>query len=274
MHLMELVRGVNSSLFIASPFITRWPLEQVARVLNAQSRLLHTHILTNLFNGSDGTGSLNVDALVEFSEHVGPTTVSHLPSLHAKVYIADNHAAIISSANLTTGGLRENLEYGVLLRDEETVKRIRKDFEDFALLGCSVPRAILVNYANDIRQLQQDYRTMEDSASREARAKLTKGLAQSQVTLLKARARGKTTNGILMNTILFLLERNGPLLTEDLHPCIQAIHPDICDDAIDRVIDGVHFGKRWKHYVRNAQQGLKRRGQIELCSDGRWHLLR
>jgi len=50
---------------------------------------------------------------------------------------------------------------------------------------------------------------------------------------------------------------------------VQQIHPDLCDDTIDRVIDAVHFGKKWKHYVRNAQQALKRKGLIDF--DGqRW----
>ncbi|MEK7270344.1 MAG: hypothetical protein AAB215_05290 [Planctomycetota bacterium] len=50
---------------------------------------------------------------------------------------------------------------------------------------------------------------------------------------------------------------------------IQNIHPDICDDSIDRVIDGQHFGKKWKHFVRSAQQHLKQRGEIRL-QNGRW----
>ena len=41
--------------------------------------------------------------------------------------------------------------------------------------------------------------------------------------------------------------------------------------SIDRVIDGVHFGKRWKHYVRNAQQFLKRTGRVYYDGD-RWHM--
>lgn len=35
--------------------------------------------------------------------------------LHAKVYIADDSAALITSANLTRGGLRENLECGLVV---------------------------------------------------------------------------------------------------------------------------------------------------------------
>jgi hypothetical protein len=52
---------------------------------------------------------------------------------------------------------------------------------------------------------------------------------------------------------------------------VKLTDPDLCDDSVDRVIDGVHFGKKWKHYVRNAQQYLKRSGEIEF--DGsRWRL--
>lgn len=273
-HLHNLVRCVDTSLFIASPYITRRPLEQVAEILQARSRLLQTHILTNLFNGSESAGSLDVDALTEFANDVEGTTVSHLPSLHAKVFIADSRVAIITSANLTNGGLKENVEYGVLLREERFVKRVRKDFEGFSRLGCSVPLEILSDYANDVRQIRRDYLRLEDSTTEQSKAKLTESLAQSQVTLMKARARGETTNGILARTIVFLLEKHGPLATVELHPHIQGLHPDICDDNVDRVIGDVHFGKRWKHYVRNAQQGLKRQERIDLRSDGRWHLLR
>jgi hypothetical protein len=56
-----------------------------------------------------------------------------------------------------------------------------------------------------------------------------------------------------------------------MNPMIQRIHADLCDDSIDRVIDGEHFGKKWKHAVRTAQQQLKKRGEIHL-RDGRWHL--
>jgi hypothetical protein len=56
-----------------------------------------------------------------------------------------------------------------------------------------------------------------------------------------------------------------------LHPLIQQLHPDICDDSIDRVIDGVHFGKRWKHHVRSAQSHLKADGKIRTDGE-RWHI--
>jgi hypothetical protein len=53
---------------------------------------------------------------------------------------------------------------------------------------------------------------------------------------------------------------------------IENIHPDLCDNTVDRVIDGKRFGKKWKHAVRTAQQQLKREGLVAL-SGGRWLLV-
>lgn len=63
------------------------------------------------------------------------TTVSSLAKLHAKVYIVDESFAMITSANLTYGGLKSNFEYGVLLDDKKTIKTIKQDIEEYATLG-------------------------------------------------------------------------------------------------------------------------------------------
>jgi hypothetical protein len=39
------------------------------------------------------------------------------------------------------------------------------------------------------------------------------------------------------------------------------------------MIDGVNFGKKWKHQVRTAQQHLKRQGEISFDGE-RWSLHR
>ena len=50
---------------------------------------------------------------------------------YIKVYLIDNRAAVITSANLTSSGLTSNFEYGVLVEDEESVESIRKDMEQY-----------------------------------------------------------------------------------------------------------------------------------------------
>lgn len=79
-----------------------------------------------------------------------------------------------------------------------------------------------------------------------------------------------TTNLIFSRTVLYLLSSDS-LSTEQIHPLVQQIHPDICDDSIDRIIGGVRFGICWKHIVRNGHQSLRRRGAISY-GGGIWRL--
>lgn len=88
---------------------------------------------------------------------------------------------------------------------------------------------------------------------------------------LRVRNVGYVIPGTSQGGFRYVLRTHGPMATRDLHPRVQQIHPDLCDDAVDRVIDGRHYGKRWKHRVRAAQSPLKRRGAIERV-DGQWRL--
>jgi phage terminase Nu1 subunit (DNA packaging protein) len=105
---------------------------------------------------------------------------------------------------------------------------------------------------------------------KEAGAAFRKRLQQAQDRVWQLRARRKSNQAIFSATIEYLLSK-GPLSTVELHPLIQRLHPDICDDSIDRVIGNVNFGKRWKHHVRSAQQYLKRNHRI-FFDGARWHL--
>jgi hypothetical protein len=53
--------------------------------------------------------------------------VKNYQKLHSKIYIFDDNIAIVSSSNLTNGGLINNYEYGVLV-DDENVNNIVNDF--------------------------------------------------------------------------------------------------------------------------------------------------
>jgi len=87
--------------------------------------------------------------------------------------------------------------------------------------------------------------------------------------LLERRLSRGPIHAVFADTILYLLTHNGPMATVDLHTAVQMIHPDLCDDTIDRIIDGKRFGKKWKHAVRSAQQRLKQQDAIVL-EDGKW----
>lgn len=271
----DLVHEAANELMIVSPFIGDQPLRKVVAVLEERALLnsMRVHILTNLAVNSLLSGSLDAGSLLYVLQSVPDSEVTYLPNLHAKVYIADAKVAIITSGNLTSSGLCNNREYGVWLQDPDLVQQVHTDLMKYAVLGSKVSADTLAALSKAAEQLKDTRKRAESTMHRKFQAILQEHIEAATFELLKARAKGKTTHGIFSDTILYLLEQKGPMKTVDLHPLIQQIHPDLCDDSIDRVIDGVHFGKKWKHYVRNAQQALKRQGLIRYDGE-RWLLTR
>ena len=272
-RLHELVSLVDENLLIVSPFVKRFSTQRILAQLDQRgvSDSVHVGLITDLRPESTLAGSMDLLALTELGERLPNFELTHLPSVHAKIYIADSKMAIVTSGNLTEPGLCGNIEYGVALMEESIVRDIRSDFEGFASLGAKISLKDIAALATEMQDLKSLFRRAEASVRRQARRAFQEKLDLTRVQLMRHRARGKTTHAIFSDTIKFLLAK-GPLRTDELHPLIRLLHPDLCDDSIDRVIDGVNFGKRWKHYVRNAQQHLKRQGVIRF--DGsKWQLL-
>ena len=269
-HFKAFGLAIHDSALLVSPFITGFPLrslaEQISKVGAPQVR-----IVTNLSANSLLQGSIDPASIAAFCRSVENVTVTHLPALHAKVYIADDTVAIVTSANLTNGGVAINYEYGVWLEGQEVVQPILVDLRAYETLGSVVTLIELDALAKDCRELQDYQRRVEESSEPILRQALWKKIEETHEALRKIRAKpGESTHAIFARTILYLLRR-GPLTTQELHPLIQAMHPDLCDDSIDRVINDIHFGKRWKHLVRNAQQSLKDQDLIRLRT-GRWQI--
>jgi hypothetical protein len=265
-------RSIESSALIVSPFITAEPPRNLSLWLKSPESI-HIDILTNLAVDSMIQGSTSPRALVEFSAAAPLTNVRHLPGLHAKVYVADRRTAVITSANLTRGGLRQNYEYGIKITDQALVHQIRDDLVGYGALGAEVSPLELAHLADLTDDLRERMASVMRSATIHLRDEFQAKATAARESLLSLRAiSAESTNAIFSRTILYLLRR-GPLATRgELHPLVQRIHPDLCDDSIDRVIQGVHFGKRWKHMVRIAQQSLKSRGLIRFDGN-RWHLV-
>lgn len=273
-HLSDLLSIPQEFLLLASPFITRpvaqWIGDHLAK--NSAVQQLQILCLTNLRIESVLSGSLELEGLAELGRAFSNFLPIHLPALHAKVFVADCKRAIVTSGNLTHGGLKGNCEYGVAIRLPELVRQIRNDFEGYARLGALLSVDEINDFAHELADLRMEYQASERRVTRAAGAAFKSKLRSAQGRVLSFRAKGRSNQSIFCDTIEYLLSK-GPLRTIELHPLIQQIHPDLCDDTIDRVIDGVSFGKKWKHHVRTAQQALKREGKISY--DGmRWHLSR
>jgi PLD-like domain len=270
--LNRLISFVDQDLLIVSPFVKRSAADRVLAQLDARGLRgsVRVGLITDLRPESALAGSMDLDALTRLSRNLSKFEITHLPSVHAKVYVADSKMAIVTSGNLTESGLHGNVEYGVALLDETLVSQVRADFEAYSSLGARISVEEVTALAAEMEGLKELFKHAQVSVRRQARRAFDQKLESTRIKLLRYRAKGKTTHSIFSETIKFLLAK-GPLTTKELHPLIQLLHPDLCDDSIDRVIEGVNFGKRWKHYVRNSQQHLKRHGEIRF--DGtRWHL--
>lgn len=262
-------RSISRRALLVSPFISGDPLQRITSILGTHTSVT-IQMLTSLNVDNLIQGATDVGAIASFCRAIPSTTVYHLPRLHAKAYTADDTLAILTSANLTGAGLIQNYEYGVEITDPILVSKISEDLKAYRDLGAEVSLSELDRLAEISRELQKGQAEVVKSARQALKKEFGRKLEVATEAVMYLRAKpGETTNKIFSRTILYLL-RSGPLSTEQMHSLIQSIHPDLCDDTVDRIIGGVHFGKRWKHMVRNAQQSLKNAGLIRF--DGhKWH---
>lgn len=268
----SLVEDAEDNLVISSPFVSRSACERLVRCIDRRGRResLRLMLVTNFSLDNLVSGFTDAAAIVDLARQVPGTSIRFIPSLHAKVYIADNSRAVVTSANLTDGGLFRNLEYGVDVDDPIAVQQVRRDVEDYAALGPLVPVDTLADLAEAASRLAIEKAVIVEVAASEVRRTLQGLLESAGEKVLTARTAGRSLSAILQDTIVYLLTR-GPLTTPEIHIRVQQIHPDLCDDSVERIIDGRSYGKRWKHSVRTAQSHLKEQG-VAVLNKGRWRL--
>ena len=269
----ELIATAQSNLKLASPFVARSACRRMIEIIQGRGRAasMDLFLLTDLSLDNMMTGVTDPVALVELANAFPRTEIRFLPSLHAKVYIADTRAAVITSSNLTENGILRNFEYGVWIDDPLTVQSVKDDLTHYSLLGSPVRQEQLQTFAAITADLRELAKAAQKTVKRGLRREFERRLNAAGTEILRARAAGRTAHAIFADAIIYLL-REGPMRTIALHEHIKRIHPDLCDDSVDRVIDGQHFGKRWKHGVRTAQVYLRRSGRIKRIGD-LWHLI-
>jgi hypothetical protein len=261
--LTDLIGSAQQELVVAAPFITAGGTQVVAEHLSASVREQgRVQMVTDLSPAHVCDGSLDTDALATLCDTHSSCAIWHVPALHAKVYIADCVRAIVTSGNLTDGAFYRNAEYGVEITDRGLVNQIRHDIADFQAIGAPVSAASMRSYAAAARTVRESFerqRTRVDPALKRA---FDNAIRTAETELIRLRLAGGAMHTVFAKTLLVLLAREGPLSTPAIHGLVHQLHPDLCDDSVERVIDGKSFGKKWKHAVRTAQQQLKKRGLI------------
>lgn len=268
-RLAELINSASAEIVISTPYFSDAGNELLLKNTKDRFRTNGTLIfLTNLSPKNILQSATDPKALLKLTDKVPKMSLRHLPRLHAKAYVADGRVAIITSANLTAGGLYHNFEYGVEIDEPNSVSRIRDDIIAYSELGATLDRARLESYCSTASELRETFQRRQTSLTTE----FAKKIRVAEDNLIRLQLAGGTMTGVFERTIVYLLRTHGPLATVEIHPKIAEIHPDLCDDSIDRVINGVHHGKKWKHAVRTAQSHLKADGVVTF--DGRVWALR
>ncbi len=124
---LELVEGTRHHLRLMAPFVRQ---SVVTDMLEHLSTSAGVTLVSSFSIASFSRGASEVAAFRRVLERGG--RVRNWQRLHAKMYIFDNAAAVVTSANLTRGGLRGNYEYGVRLSEPEVVAAVTADFDRLA----------------------------------------------------------------------------------------------------------------------------------------------
>jgi hypothetical protein len=261
--LKEVLCRTQKSLLISSPYIKLVEADWVCNELAKKNSSPRLELLTDVRSENVLNGSLDMKALTFFARAFHNTTIVNLPRIHAKVYIADSDFALVTSANLTPSGLDNNFEYGVGVDDRSIVADVRNDLDAYARLGNILSITTLDELVKTADDISTEYRRLQKSAGSKLKRRFSDKLRLANYEFLRAQVGSRSAHSLFSEAIIYSLSL-GPLPTRELHPKIQHLLPDLCDDSTELVIDGQFFGKKWKHAVRNAQQYLKRIGKISF----------
>ncbi len=278
----EFVGSIRESAIIAAPYITRSPVERLVRQLRLRHNSVRLDVLTNLHPDNSDASSLDIGALAWLCQQIPGATVRHLRYLHAKAYVADAHRAIVTSANLTDGGLWRNKELGVIITDPQAVNEIADDLQEYGNLGVPVPPDALVELDGMAQQARQSKAKMDaESSIAKDEHNAIRGDMSRLLAGLRTAGEEFSTNpkaaltAQFADVVKYVLRSYGPTRTTDMYSLAQTLKPELCSDDTDIIINGENFGRNWKRTLRNAQQELKRSGVVlhDGGRNGLWRLL-
>jgi HKD family nuclease len=211
-------------------------------------------ILTNLSARNIINNVTQPAALLKICTAFSNTTISSLGRLHAKIYIIDESFAVITSANLTNGGLRSNFEYGVAVDDQETIKTIKRDVLDYASLGHIFNKEFLLKIQEESKKIEKIQVKQDSQRNDSDLKKLLAGQKKLDAIFAVHYDDTETRHSIFAKTVFFLLDKYKQLTTHELYSFIKDIHPEMCNDDIT-----YHNEKRWKIEIRQALFYWKRK---------------
>lgn len=223
-NLNGLFQIVEKELVVSSPYISdtgaKFILDNVTESFKEKGVL---KFITDLSPKNIYQGSTDPKSFRYLFNSIHSIEVFHLPRLHAKVYISDTTRAIITSANLTAGGIYNNFEYGVFISELKTVTTVKNDLLSYANLGASINASEIDAYCDISEELKEQYKQKENSSKKEFENKFRHALSKANDELIKVRLAEGSLHAVFEKTIAYLLQKNGPLPTTAIHNLIPLL---------------------------------------------------
>lgn len=146
---LEMVEQTEDILRITSPYIKS---KSVEKMISAKGSDVSIEYITSFKLMNFYRKSSDFEALSTILNNHG--TIKNYQALHAKIYVFDETQAIVTSGNLTYGGLKSNYEYGVLIRDENNVSSVIQDF--YNIFNSSITGEITPENIENAEKIIQD----------------------------------------------------------------------------------------------------------------------
>ncbi|HEX7444980.1 MAG TPA: phospholipase D-like domain-containing protein [Methanothrix sp.] len=134
-HLARMLENARFEVIVVSPWIKRQMWDRIAAPLHKFSRQGGRLVVFMRGCESDYNSGMSDDIRNEVESLAGE--ILFVPSLHAKIYVVDRREAIVTSANLSKGGIDDNYEAGIWLNDPNVLKDICAYIDD--LRQCRQP---------------------------------------------------------------------------------------------------------------------------------------
>ena len=263
--------AARRSLLVAAPYIKDDEAAWLCGQLRPGVAVL---TLANIDTDAVSSAALDVAALGRLADASPASRVVALPSLHAKVYIADETAAIVTSGNLTRSALDRNIECGVLLDEPGPVRTLREEMQSFTSIGSEVDASAIRELAPIEAELRRTRASAEDGGSPEARREFRRVLRSARPAFVSAPIGDRTMAAMFRDAVRFILAR-GPRITRDMQEDVRTLLPDLCNDDEELIIKGKPYNSSaWKRRARHAQQYLRQRGEVSYDPDTKlWSLV-
>ena len=270
-HLADIASAASRSVLVVAPYIKD---NEAAWLCNLLRPGIEVITLANLDREAVSTSALDLAALQRLAQVSPSSRVIGLSNLHAKVFVADEKAAIVTSGNLTRSGLDSNIEYGVLLRQPRIVRAVRRDMLSFTPLGSQVDADTLAKLLPLEPELRSARANVDRSPTPGAQRRFDEVMREARTALVSAQLGNRSAHAVFGDAIQFVLAK-GPQSTKVIEEEVRQLMPALCDENEYFMIKGVRYGKTWKRRLRHAQLHLKRRGILAYNSSAKtWALTR